>query len=201
MRARYEKDRAAGAADDETEGDRPSERVMEDVAKFKTKTPGGDPESRLAEAEESLQREAERRAEQSGLPVELVHRELVADIEGHPYRLEEEDLPGAPFYRVEQRGGQRVLLLNRSHRFHTDVYGGVHSTPYLRASLEVLLFVLGECELDANDDRRLFYRSERGEWSTRLATALDRLHQIVGLADIIAADDRADEAPSTGSGS
>lgn len=186
MRARYEKDRATEMVEDEDAGQRASERVMEDVAKFKTKVPGGDPERRREEAEEALEREVDRRAEQSGVDPDIIERELLSDIEGHPYRVEEENLPGAPFYRVEQRGGQRVLLLNRAHRFYTDVYAGVQSTPYLRASLEVLLFVLGECELESNDDRRLFYQVERGEWSTRLGTALDRLNVMVGMTDIIA---------------
>ena len=48
----------------------------------------------------------------------------------------------------------------------------------MKASLELLLFVMGEAELDANPDRRRFYESERAEWSRVLNTALDRLHEI-----------------------
>ena len=46
------------------------------------------------------------------------------------------------------------------------------------ALLELLLFVLGDCELDSNDERQLFYETERAEWSKVLNVALDRLEHI-----------------------
>jgi hypothetical protein len=58
----------------------------------------------------------------------------------------------------------------------------------LRAGLEVLLFVIGDCEQDATDERRLFYQVERGEWSVRLAVALDRLGQIDSIDDRLDAE-------------
>jgi hypothetical protein len=84
-------------------------------------------------------------------------------------------MPGAPFFRMVQMGGQKVLYLNQAHRFYTDVYAGEKSNPAVRSALEVLLFVIGDCELDSGGDRRLFYQTERAEWSTRFNVALDRL--------------------------
>src|SRR5262249_48543738 len=135
---------------------------------------------------EALRREVERRAETSGLPVREVEQGFRSEAEERPYKVVAEVLPGAPFYRMEQVGGQRILYLNSDHRFYTDVYAGPESTPRLRASLEVLLFVLGECELDATADRRLFYKSERAEWSNRLTVALDLLEKIDSIDDLLA---------------
>jgi hypothetical protein len=86
-------------------------------------------------------------------------------------------LPGAPFYRAQVRGGQVVLQINRRHRFYDEVYAGHGVSLFFRSAIEILLFVIGECELDANDDRRRFYESERSEWSRILNTALDRLSE------------------------
>jgi hypothetical protein len=58
------------------------------------------------------------------------------------------------------------------------VYAAFASTPQLRSGLELLLFVIGECELDASDDRRRFYESERAEWSRLLSAGLDRLREV-----------------------
>jgi hypothetical protein len=181
LRKRYDEDGKREASEAETDPDkkRPSEQAMEDAEKFKTKKPGFDPETRRQESQEAFQREVERRARESGMPPEDVERNLLLEIQGNPYKVMQESLPGAPFFRVEQIGGQRVLHLNTAHRFFTDVYAGPASTPRLRASMEVLLFVLGECELDATEDRRLFYQTERGEWSSRLMVALDRLSTLV----------------------
>lgn len=189
LRTRYDREAAEFRAERESDPEqkRQSEQAMEEAAHYKTHRPGGEPEDRAREAEEALAREVRRRADESGVPVDVVEREIEAEIVGHPYVVQQERLPGAPFYRVEQRGGQRVLWLNTDHRFYRDVYAGPSSTPYLRSALEVLLFVMGECELDSDDDRRLFYQSERGEWSTRLNVALDRLNNIEGVTDIMAA--------------
>lgn len=188
FRARYEREAAELRAHDAEEAaKRASEQAMEEAAKFKTSRPGGDPEDRRRRAEEAFGREAERRAAESGVPLEIVERELESEIAGQPYKLEEESLQGAPFFRPEQRGGQRVVHLNTAHRFYTDLYAGRGTTPELRSALEVLLFVIGECELDANDDRRQFYEGERNEWSIRLNRALDRLKTKSGAEDASAA--------------
>jgi hypothetical protein len=112
----------------------------------------------------------------------VITLELEMEVQGHPYKVITEQSPGAPFFRVEQIGGQKVLYLNTAHRFYTDVYSVDGATPQLRASLEVLLFVIGDCELDAKDDIQTFYKAERAEWSHRLNIVLDRLEQFVAAA-------------------
>ena len=89
---------------------------------------------------------------------------------------------GAPFYRVDQVGSQRVLYLNTAHRFFTAVYSDARAR--LRAALEVFLFVLGEAELEAIDERLAFYENERGYWSDRLRTGLEDLDQRIGLHEV-----------------
>ena len=169
---------------------------MEEAAKYKTRKPGGDPTERREEAEKQFQRELERRAEQAGVSPSDIETELRADVLGRPYKVMAETLPGAPFFRLAQIGGQRVLYLNKEHRFYTDVYAGPESTPRLRASLEVLLFVIGECELDATGERHLFYQTERSEWSTRLNVALNLLEEIDSTEEVVANEDEA-AAPAT----
>jgi hypothetical protein len=188
MRRRLDQDKAADKAKREAEKERrASEEAMAGIAKFQTHRPGGDPARRQQESEDNLKHEVDRRVKESGLQLEVVERELLAEIKGKPYRLQEDRLQGAPFYRMEQLGGQKVLYLNQAHRFYTDVYAGPESTPRMRAALELLLFVLGECEIDATDDRRNFYETERGEWSSRLRLALEQLDRIDNVRDAVAA--------------
>jgi len=95
---------------------------------------------------------------------------------------------GAPFFRVEQVGPQKVLYLNTAHRFYKDVYAGPDSSPRLRAGLEVVLFAIGACEIGAEGDRQTFYETERGAWSARLNIALAQLEKIDPAAEERAAD-------------
>ena len=119
-----------------------------------------------------------------GKSVEEAVRELEAEAQGRPYVVREEEMPGAPFYRMDQIGGMKVLYLNRAHNFYKDMYAEIAaqasdnpSALRLRSALEVLLFVLGDCELDANDERQVFYANERYEWSRRLETTLTVLQR------------------------
>lgn len=188
MRKRLDEDKAMLKIQREAEAaSRVSEEAMAAIAKFQTRRPGGDPVERQIESEENLKREVERRAKETGLPSADIERELIAEVNGRPYKVVEERMPGAPFYRMEQMGGQKVLYINTAHRFYTDVYAGPDSTPRLRAALELVLFVLGECELDAEKDRRSFYETERGEWSNRLRLALEQLNKMDDVRDAVAA--------------
>lgn len=158
---------------------RASERALEDAERYKRRRPGAETPERVAKREKRFQEEVRKKSEQTGVPESQVAKALRAEIQGHPYKVELENSPGAPFFRVEQIGGQMILYLNTAHRFYLDVYSGSDSTPYMRAALEVLLFVIGDCKLDANRDARLFYDVEVAEWSTRLDPALDRLDQFM----------------------
>jgi Histidine kinase-, DNA gyrase B-, and HSP90-like ATPase len=187
MRTEYKKEavRIASAAED---AKRASVEAIEEAAKFRVTKPPKETPARLREAEENLRQEARRRAAKSGVDAATIERELVAEAEGKHHVVETEDMPGAPFFRCVQRGGQRVLLLNVAHPFYSDVYAGNGSTPRLRAGLEVLLWTLGEAEVDADPDtdRRRFYERERASvWTPYLNDSLTSLRtiEVVGSAD------------------
>lgn len=185
MKQEYKKEAAVVSAEAEREK-RASVEAIENAAKFKTTRAPQDTPARRDEAEENLRNEARRRAKQSGVREETVWRELEAQAEGDKHTVETEDLPGAPFYRCQQRGGQRVLLLNVAHPFYTDLYAAPGVTVRQRAALEILLWTLGESEVDGDpdSDRRKFYERERPSvWSPYLADALMSLRTIQVVAD------------------
>jgi hypothetical protein len=183
MRTAYEKEAKALASDVENEKleKRASIEAIEEAEKFRIfKKPGDTPERR-EEAKNNLDRSARDKARKTGLLPEVVERELIAEREGVTSLVEVEDMPGAPFYRCVQEGGTRVLYLNVAHAFYTELYHGPGSTPRLRAGLEVLLWTLGNAEVDADPDtdRRKFYERERSSvWTPQLADALDVLRNI-----------------------
>lgn len=171
---------------------RPSEKTMEEAQKFRRKRIDADPVERERAAKDALERFIKRRAEETRQPEELVRQEVEKEAVKHPYRVEFERMPGAPFFRVEQVGGMKVLFLNRAHRFHSDIYAR-EKNRHFQAALEVLLFTIGECELDAqgNPDRRAFYASERHEWSQLLTSALDVLSRYEHDTEIIEQNEEA----------
>jgi Histidine kinase-, DNA gyrase B-, and HSP90-like ATPase len=205
MRKQYDTDKAAwqgrfAAREDSGEG-RASEQAMTEASKYKTQPPGGDAEDRRRKAAERMRQLAAKRAEETGKSVEEALRELEAEAQGRPYVVKEEEMPGAPFYRMEQIGGMKVLYLNRAHNFYKDMYAQIAvqasdnpSALRLRSALEVLLFVLGDCELDANDERQVFYANERYEWSRRLETTLTVLQRTTPVAEM-SKSEREDEGP------
>jgi hypothetical protein len=156
---------------------RPSEKAMEESQSFLPKRVRAPTEERERIARENLAKEIAERARKSKAPQEVVKLEVQKETESKPYRVVFEDLPGAPFFRVKQIGGQKVLYINQDHRFFGDVYAANDSSPLVRAALELLLFCIGEAELDAqgNAERTHFYTVERQEWSMRLASALAQL--------------------------
>ncbi|MDX6452577.1 MAG: hypothetical protein QOH16_2626 [Gaiellaceae bacterium] len=183
MRSDYEKEAKAIAAKVEQEKTekRASVESIEEAKKYKTTKPPKDTPERIREADENLKREAAKRAKSSGLNPDAVERELLAQQQGATHAVETEDLPGAPFFRCVQQGGQRVLYLNVAHPFYTVLYAGPQATPRLRAGLEILLWALGEAEVDADPDtpKRHFYERERASvWSPYLADALAVLKTI-----------------------
>lgn len=183
MRAAYSKEAKRIAADAEktNSGQRASVEAIKAADKFRTsKRPAQTPE-RQREAKENLGSEARKRASKAGISPEVVEQELVAGREGRTHIVDTEDMPGAPFYRCVQEGGTRVLYLNVAHPFYADLYAGPSSSPRLRAGLEVLLWTLGNAEVDADpdSDRRIFYERERASvWSANLSDALAMLQKI-----------------------
>lgn len=183
MRSDYEKDRKriASEAEQAKNSTRASVEAVEEAEKFRTNAKPDDTPEREDEAKENLAGEARKRASKSGLSSEAVERDLVAEREGKTSMVETEDMPGAPFFRCVQEGGTRVLYLNVAHPFYRDLYQGPGATPRLRAGLEVLLWTLGNAEVEADPDseRRHFYERERASvWTPHLADSLQQLTTI-----------------------
>jgi hypothetical protein len=183
MRTAYKKDakEVAVEAEQAKNGKRASVEAVESADKFRTTKRPQDTEERRQEARENLNQEARKRANRSGLPPEAVQRELVAEREGATLMVDTEDHPGAPFFRCVQEGGTRVLYLNVAHEFYTELYAALGAGPRLRAGLEVLLWTLGNAEVDAEpgSERRRFYERERSSvWSPWLSDALAELQTI-----------------------
>jgi hypothetical protein len=70
-------------------------------------------------------------------------------------------------------GEQKRIVLNTEHPFYTKLFEP--AAIEVRAALEVVLFVIGERELESVNDGLVFYRAERQKWSDRLRHALDKL--------------------------
>lgn len=182
MRQDYQKDaRKVAEEAEKAKARRASVEAIEQARTFRTSKAPTDTPERQKEAEDNLQQEADRRARKAGLEPRRVREELEAGESDGEHLVETEDLPGAPFYRCYQRGGQRVLAINLAHPFYDQLYAGPGSTPRLRAALEIVLWALGEAEVDAEpgSERRRFYERDRGSlWSPYVADALNELKTI-----------------------
>lgn len=166
---------------DKGEDKRPSEMAMEESS---TLDPPAPPSERRSKQADEGKEKAVNELVDKGVPRDQAEKAIETVEKEQPFRVEIERNPDGPFYRVELRGGQVVLLINSAHLFYTDVYAAVQGKEgaKIRQSLEVLLFVIGKCEIDAVDERALFYTSERIEWSKRLNTALAKLGTYIDLA-------------------
>lgn len=190
MRRQYdiEKAKFRVAQEEEQEKKRASEEAMEEEAKHQRQDKT-DPKKEERK-KEGFEREAKRRAKESGLPPEAVKPALEAETEERPWAVSEEDLPaGSTFYRLDQVGGQKKLWINRGHRFYSQVYAGPDSTELTRAQWEVFLFILGDCEVSGTDDLLDFYSSERIEWSRRLNLTLRSLERTMPPAQPVDPED------------
>jgi hypothetical protein len=158
---------------------RASEQAMRDAQKYKARD-REETEEQAREREAAFNAAVAARVAETGREEATVRDELNAEAEENPYQVRTESIVDGPFFRVVQEGGARVLFLNTAHRFYTTLYRGEGSSQRTRSALEVLLWVLGEAELDATDQFRTFYRMARIQtWSPNLDVALEQLE---GLA-------------------
>jgi hypothetical protein len=165
------------------DGKRASEEAMEETAKV-VRAPSPEIRQRQEQrGEAQLKRAAEKRAAESGQPIGKVEEQLRLELQGHPYKLGHENVPGAPFFRVDQLGGSTMLYLNTGHRFYSELYMGADTSKAMRAAIEVLLFSIGDCINGAPEQVRAVYDLELVEWSKRLDYALLQLTQRVTYDD------------------
>ena len=203
LRRRYDDDttqlkvKLEQAAEEDDDHRRASEQAMKEAEKFSTRKPV-ETARKLERSQEALEHEVNRRSQESGVAPEKIQEQILSDAAENPFRVRQETMPGAPFYRVQQIGGQRLLWLNTAHRFFNDIYAGPDTTNRSRAALEILLFAIGATELGANDERQMFYEMERGAWSERLSAALRALEEIDSARDARLAQSDADEREDSG---
>ena len=176
-------------ADDEAADNKPkeSEQIMSESDKFirKTAKPSREKETK---AKERVIAEAEKQAKETGKPVEEHTEAIVEQTKRDPYKLILEKREGAPFFRMEQFGAQKRLFINTAHLFYSDLYSGPGATPRVKTALELLLFAIGSCELDATEEMELFYQMERAEWSKRLRVHLTLLDKREPVEDAESSD-------------
>jgi hypothetical protein len=183
MRARREeiKDKLVAAAENgaNQEQARASIVAMEETEKFKGKSP---PQTlaQHRDAQKNLERAAQKEAEKTGKPKEVVLRELEEKTTKRRWEVTFEAIPEGAFYRPERLGERKRIIVNTDHPFFAKIYD---ARPDGRAALEVLLFVLGERELESDGDAETFYKAERQKWSERLRHALDHLVHDQALVD------------------
>lgn len=175
---------------------RASEEAMERTAQLTEAKPNhDDTERRKTRGKEGLEREAARRANETGQDKETAQRELELEIKDRGYKVAFDNAPGAPFFRVEQIGGTKALFINKASRFFQELHSGPKSTPDVRAALELLLFSIGDRMLEAKDVQRDWYQFEIGEWSRKMEFALGQLkQQVASTSDDDAEDEVSDAA-------
>ena len=189
LRRRYDDEKAKAKAKREKRASaQTAGQAMAAAEKFRTDKAPETPERRK-KSEQAVEREVDRRAEDSGVNRETVKVQVEEEVRETPYKIAEESLKGAPFFRVEQIGPQKVLYLNTAHRFYRDVYAGQESTPRLRAAIQIVLFTFGVGEVDAEGDRLLFLQTERGAWSTRLENALAQFEKLDAADEVRETDE------------
>jgi hypothetical protein len=199
MRGIYHKEAAVirTAVEAEKAAKRASVEAIEEAEKFRTTKKPDETPARNKEAKDNLDKQTRKRAEKAGLKPEVVERELLAERQGSDHDVDTEELPGGAFFRCVQEGGTRMLYINQDHRFYTDLYAGPSSSPRLRAGLEVLLWTLGNAEVDAepDSDRRHFYERERSSvWTPQLADALAALKSIAVVETEVETDEEQEAA-------
>ncbi|GAB1688642.1 ATP-binding protein [Krasilnikovia sp. M28-CT-15] len=173
----------AGFTGEDEDSSRTSEKIMENVSNILQKRPRS--EEQEQEATENLQKEIERAAQKAGVPPEVIASQKQQETIEKPYKVEFQEIPEGPFYRPELRGSQLVIILNTAHQFFTEIYATLSGFEgnRVRVGLELLLFVLGQSETEAMKERRDWYQSERGDWSSKLTTVLARLENHIGDLD------------------
>jgi hypothetical protein len=182
LRARGKADRGDRSSEDAKSEDKTSEQVEAEAERFeKKRAPISD--EKKEQARKKLEEQAEKEAAETQKPKEEVQKEILQKAEDKKFTIEFEPLEGAPFYRPELFGPQTRIWINTRHRFYSDVYEALKASPRVRSAIELLLFAIGAEELTSEDDRELFYKTERKNWSDRLALRLQLLERRSSLED------------------
>lgn len=149
---------------------RDSEQIMTDAEKYDKQDI---PKEKQEQAEEKLRTDAQEKAQTENEEVESVVQNFELEAENKKFKVEYTEFPGAPFYDIELWGQQTRIKINTAHRFYLDIYSQQDQRG--KTALELLLFVLGKCEIESTGDKLLFYGNERYDWSRKLELRLKML--------------------------
>jgi len=163
--------------DVDSQAPRPSETAMQAADAAGPKLPPAMKEEKLREGQKALRQEAEKIAAEKGRPAKDVQNELEAEWAGRLYKVEKRAVPGGNFFEVEYFGGTKRLWLNTESRFYSDLYAACGTTAKQRFALEVLLFSIGDCILDARGEFRPMYTVELPAWTRKLEYSLAQLER------------------------
>lgn len=193
LKSRFREDRNKNKSKKDQDRSKPSETLMAETEKFRTK-PKNPTDEQKKKAKERVKEDAKKKAVETNRSEEEVFEEIIEETIGKPYKIIFESLKGAPFYRTEPYGSQTRLFINTSHRFYGDVYTQIKDTSArerrIKTGIELLLFVLGTCEVEVtSEERKEFYETERLEWSSRYRNALSLLDNYDSVEDAEAAEE------------
>lgn len=163
---------------------RASATAMQNAQKFKGRSSNPTPQ-KVADAATALAEYAEKKARETGEPLEAVKVQVAKEVASRPFDVEFVAREEAPIYQAKRLGEQKRLLINTAHPFFEKVYEAAGEA---KAGLEVLLFVMADAELDAEGEREQFYKAERALWSQELRHALEELVSDDDMKDRASAD-------------
>lgn len=91
---------------------------------------------------------------------------------------------GGPVYRPSLGNGHQIgVEVNTAHAFFRSFYVNLRAKPTARYAVDLLLLSLAKSEIEAEDERKLFYEHERKyNWTPFLDTCLSVLDQLTGSA-------------------
>lgn len=151
----------------------PAANAMVVAEKLRVKTPRVSNKAK-EEARKNLETEVLTTAQATGETIEKVREKIQEVIKKRPWDIELQALDEGPFFRPKRMGEQKRIVINTAHPFFTRLYEP--AAPATKSALEVLLFVLADGEINADDNHAEFYKTERAHhWSPMLQTALAAL--------------------------
>lgn len=174
MRAEFKRLKASlDAKKPPKDGNRPRASVsaMQAAQKFKTRSSQLSP-LKAAQAEKALRVYARKIANDREIPIKQAEVVAKRETAERLFELDFAAVDEAPFYQAKRLGTQKRLTINTAHPFYEKIYQRAGEA---QAGLEVLLFVLADAELDAENEREAFYKVERKFWSEGLQHALEEL--------------------------
>lgn len=180
---RDERKKTEADADAETDENgtetRPSEAAIAKALEKDIRRRRKASEETQEESTRNFTKKVKRLSKESGVSEDEVRKAQEEAQRAKPYRVDflggtEDD----PFYTPTMEGAQFVLQINTGHPWYREVYSRLANDREMRSALELMLWVLGTCEVDSGGEDRAFYRGERREWSRLMANAFD-VHPLV----------------------